>query len=1014
MDSRSQRRQASLGKLSAPRRAHHFDRERLFALLDHMAAAPAVWIGAPPGAGKTTLAATWTQRRGDPALWLQVDAGDADPATLAGWLDTLWEAHAVRLAPLPAPSADDLGDFTGWLRRRLRRLLPVLPARWVLVFDNVHELPPGSPMLAALAGALDELPDGVHWVFISRDPPPPVFARQLARQQLLQLPAEALRLDEDETRSLIRLHGRNEEVLGELAPAQGWAAGITLMLLGPSATGRVPAPAAQERLFDYFADEVMARLPAHEHDALCQLACLPLASSDLARAMTGLTDSDALLERLAMSSFFVDRRNASRPVYVLHPLFRQFLLRRHERTADAESVRATRLHAGRLLLLAGDADSGLGGLIGAEAWDEAARAIADHAPSYLAQGRLLSLRRFIDALPNDRAAGLARWHGLCLIDTDPGQALVDAQSAFERAAASGDATEQLGAVALAMAALVALGRLPSLDRWIDALDPLQPVLELACDDATLAPSIVPGLVTALVFRRPWHPWTHALAERGERLLHRPGAPGQRLLLGSLSFYFLWQGEQERLARILARIDELCLDADAAPSALMRWWGVGTLIKTLIGHIESAAQDARRMLEMVAREPSVAHLQASAELQSCFVALGAGDPALARRHLDRGAAALDPDDAPNRTLAEHFHAMVALLEGDRSAALRLARAAVESGRRSGFIVREHIAMISHALAAACNGSHELAERLLDEVLSHPILPVCHWHRWIGNAVAAYAALLRDDEALALVRTHTAFAVAREHGFRAGPQLRAAPELLPRLVQLSLAHGIEEDFAHDLVVRMRLRAPAGADHRWPWPVRILVLGGWQVEVDGAPLPSSRKQSRRLLELLRLLAAHGAQGLAQERVADALWPDTDGDAARNALDNLLHRLRKVLGGDEHVLLRHGVLALNGQTCWIDADALQRRATGCAQVGTADLPGTLSGLLDLYRGPLLPDDPLPLVVLRRQAVLRHLQAALRDAVARLERAGLTDEAESARRRWTERLMQGEPHLPPGGHGPQ
>ena len=55
------------------------------------------------------------------------------------------------------------------------------------------------------------------------------------------------------------------------------------------------------------------------------------------------------------------------------------------------------------------------------------------------------------------------------------------------------------------------------------------------------------------------------------------------------------------------------------------------------------------------------------------------------------------------------------------------------------------------------------------------------------------------------------------------------------------------------------------------------------------------------------------------DTLWPDAEGDAARNALDNALHRLRKWLGGDDRVLLRQGALALNSARCWTDVAALE-----------------------------------------------------------------------------------------------
>jgi LuxR family transcriptional regulator, maltose regulon positive regulatory protein len=997
MDADSSPRSASLGKLAGPRLARCFDRDRLFAELDQMAQSPGLWVGGPPGAGKSTLVATWLRHRGVPTLWLQADAGDADPATFCGWLDTLWGSLLPQAIALPPTTADDLSDLVGWMRRRLRRLLPLLPPRWVLVIDNHHELPNTSPLHAALVAALAELPAGTNSVFISHHAPAAAYAGPLARQQLLVLPADALRLDSTETRRLLRLHGRSEELVETLAAAQGWAAGLTLMLLGTQGPGRQPAVDARDQLFSYFAEDVLTRLSPAEQDALGQIACLPGTTADLAVALTGQADIAQLLERLAANSFFIDRRTTAQPVYVLHALFSEFLQRRIEHRIGRAAWRQLGLKAGRLLMLSGDVDAGLARLLEAEAWSEAAPAIRHHAAHYIAQGRLAVLRRLINALPPALAQEQADLRGFCALDNDPAQALADAQLAHGQAQRSGDDVARLTAVALAAAALVALGRLPALDPWIDALEGFGPGPEPLLDGLVSETRIVPGLVAALVFRRPWHAWTATLADRGERLLHHPTAPGLKLLLGALAFYRLWRGEQERLSRIVLRIDDLCVLGDAAPMALMRWWGVGILVKTLCGRFDAAATDLQRMLHTVATEPALAFMRAGAELQGCLLALGQADGKQARRHLDEAARALDPDNAADRTVYEHCHGMLAMLEDDRATALRLTRAAAASGHRSGFAIREHIALIAHALAAAFHDEHDEACVALQRVREHPIQAMCLWHRWIGGCVAAYAALRRGDADVAAAELRVTFAIGREHGFRCGPQLFAVAELMPRLVALALERDVEPELARELVERHGLRAPPQADHRWPWPVRVRALGRFEVEVDGAPMPSSRKQSRRLLELLHLLAAHGSAGIAPDRIADELWPEADGDAARNALDNLVHRLRKALGGDDRVLMRQGVLSLNPQRCWVDVDALGRALAEQSQLRPEALLTNWAALRSVARGPLLPDEDRALLLNRRAHLQRQLRLAVQDAALRLDQAGLAEAARALRRDWAD-----------------
>jgi hypothetical protein len=76
-----------------------------------------------------------------------------------------------------------------------------------------------------------------------------------------------------------------------------------------------------------------------------------------------------------------------------------------------------------------------------------------------------------------------------------------------------------------------------------------------------------------------------------------------------------------------------------------------------------------------------------------------------------------------------------------------------------------------------------------------------------------------------------------------------------------------------------------------VQIRLLDGLAIEVDGSPLALGRKPPRRLLELTALLALHAPHEQPAHRLADALYPELDGDAALRALDTALYRLRRLL---------------------------------------------------------------------------------------------------------------------------
>ena len=172
-----------------------------------------------------------------------------------------------------------------------------------------------------------------------------------------------------------------------------------------------------------------------------------------------------------------------------------------------------------------------------------------------------------------------------------------------------------------------------------------------------------------------------------------------------------------------------------------------------------------------------------------------------------------------------------------------------------------------------------------------------------------------------------------------------------------------------------------------VRIRLLGGFDVEVDGQLIPASAWRLRKANELVKVLAITPGHRLQREQAMEQLWPDRPADAALNNLHQALRVARTALkvtdeAGQRILVLREGVLSLcpNGEL-WVDAEAFASAVRGATVA--SGLTGHLAAR-ELYRGELLPDDRYAdWAEAPREAVAQDYLTLLTQLAQLLEREG-------------------------------
>ena len=466
----------ALAKLSRPKLYSAVPRARLFQRLDETREHPAIWVCGPPGAGKTTLVASYVSEREIPGIWYQVDAGDGDPATFFYYLGVAADQAAKgKHKPLPLLTPEFQHDLDGFSRRYFRELFAQLPERALLVLDNVQEAPADSSFQSILASLLEEIPEAVNVLCISRADPPSTFARYASTGRLATLEWADLRLTLDETRQIAAVKQPIEErtLVQLFEQSEGWAAGLTLMLERIARTGVVPEAIeaeTREAVFNYFAGTLFEKQPADTRQVLLRTAFLPQITPSLAESLTGNPNAGKLLEHLHRRHLFTYRRRlglartpikqraseADEATYEYHALFRDFLLAKAQEEYSRTGLRRLLEETAQLLETIEREEEAVALYRDAEDWGAVTRLLLKQAPRLLRQGRAQTLREWIAGVPEAEVGArpwISYWLGVSLIPVDQLEAIGRLEQAFERFRGMDDKIGQIACAARVIEAI---------------------------------------------------------------------------------------------------------------------------------------------------------------------------------------------------------------------------------------------------------------------------------------------------------------------------------------------------------------------------------------------------------------------------------------------------------------------------------------------------------------------------------------------------------------------------------
>ena len=344
-------------------------RPRLLDRLDAGARGTLTLIAAPAGAGKTALTSAWatSKRPPGPVAWVSLDGDRVSHRDF--WRLVGHALPAARGVPQPRSLQGFLDHVTASARPT------------VVVLDDVHTIDDAN-VLADLEALLTGPPLGLRLVLLTRHDPPLRLSRLRLSHDITEIRADELAFTAEEAERLLAGTAAltSHDVRALLRRTEGWVAALRLAEL---TLRDHPDPAGFVREFtgddasvaDYILSEVLDRFPAAVREFLLTTSLSDAICGGLADAITGRPGGAAMLRRLARDNAMVVPIESSPGWFRYHPLMRDLL--RVELRYERDDVRELDRRAAEWLARNGDLLSAIRLAVRAEAWELAARILAD-------------------------------------------------------------------------------------------------------------------------------------------------------------------------------------------------------------------------------------------------------------------------------------------------------------------------------------------------------------------------------------------------------------------------------------------------------------------------------------------------------------------------------------------------------------------------------------------------------------------------------------------------------------
>lgn len=917
-------------KISRPKVSGIFPRGRLFSQINIHKKQAGVWISSPPGAGKTSLICNYLEQQTESVVWYQVDEGDADLSTFFYYLgQAVQKASPRKRSEIPLLTLEFNQKVTSFARHFFRTVYARFSKNFIFVFDNFQNVADDSDFHQLIALAMEELPENGSFIILSRTQPAADYSRLIANSNLSIIDWEQLKLTRDEVSEIFELKGISQENIPAIMEVtQGWIAGLTLLFEQESNTLFLDKKRTEfnpKRLFNYFVSEVFDRADSDTQRLLIKTAWFPKMTVEMVVQLTGIKRAQEILESLVSKNFFTQRHGNKNAIYEYHPLFREFLLERSKQLLGDIEINVTRWNAAELLENNHQIEAAMLLYQQLEDWDKIATVIKSTARSLMNQGRNFVLQEWLSHIPEqyvEQSPWLLYWLATATKYIMPQASL----PLFEQAYQQFKQNEDIAGLYLSWSGVIDSIRIDHggdtrrLDLWFIELNELRkrypeypsPAVEI---------EVAVYMFAALWWHQPQHKdfdyWKQSALRAASEL---PNENSYKVIVNSImTLHLIFSGELIQASYLLNESKNIASqELVPAEKKIFRQIAHG-----LLDWRRGNWQEAYRHLDkglVISEESGFLHEYSQIMSIKASVALMENDLVLAKKFIDKHEMV---DQGTKGTRYHYMKAWYALLDNQIETALihseKSVNIAEETGGMPFFTSLSYLqlAIIQFKLEQDRNSFQSLKIGL-------SVAEGCHSKSAVFTAkmIEAYFNFSTGLHANGLNALKKALSLGQEQKF-IGVSCLSHQETALLCVE-ALKENIEIEHVKEIIEKTALLPPENAMEiaNWPWTIKIFCLtDNFEVLKNNEAIKTSRKAQKKPLSVIKALIAFGGEKVPENKIIEALWPDSDGDTGHQALATTLHRLRKLLG-DNVIELKAGKLSLNKQLVWVDVWAFEYNA--------------------------------------------------------------------------------------------